>query len=92
MGRRRKDADLEITCTVAEPRTRKPKKEKFEKEKRFSIELKPITTNQELFVNSLKTNIISIAYGSAGSGKCQGEDVEVNLIVSDELYELLISM
>ena len=27
--------------------------------------------------------------GSPGTGKCQGEDVEVNLLVSDELYEKL---
>ena len=51
---------------------------------------KPLTKNQKLFFDCYSHGDEAIMmYGSAGTGKCQGEDVEVNLLVSDEIYEKL---
>ena len=50
----------------------------------------PLTENQRLFFEAYKGGAyFSGLFGSPGTGKCQGEDVEVNLIVSDELYDIL---
>lgn len=52
-----------------------------------------LTPNQSKLFEMYKMGEYCIGVlGSAGSGKCQGEDVEVNLLVSDELYEHLIKM
>ena len=52
-----------------------------------------LTKNQQLFYDIYDRGDYFISlHGVAGSGKCQGEDVEVNLMVSDELYEKLIKM
>ena len=53
----------------------------------------PLTENQANFFDLYKSGSYFMGlFGSAGTGKCQGEDVEVNLIVSDELYEKLKNM
>lgn len=53
----------------------------------------PLTENQAKFFELYKSGSYFMGlFGSAGVGKCQGEDVEVNLIVSDELYEKLKNM
>ena len=50
----------------------------------------PLTDNQKLFYDMYNGGGYFISLlGSPGTGKCQGEDVEVNLLVSDELYEKL---
>lgn len=51
----------------------------------------PLSENQAKFFELYKSGSYFMGlFGSAGVGKCQGEDVEVNLLVSDELYEKLI--
>ena len=53
----------------------------------------PLTDNQKLFFDMYKGGGYFIGlFGSPGVGKCQGEDVEVNLMVSEEMYEKLMSM
>lgn len=55
--------------------------------------IEPLTANQKLFFDVYKRGDYFIAlHGAAGTGKCQGEDVEVNLLVSEEIYEKLINM
>jgi len=50
----------------------------------------PLTDNQKKFFDAYRQGDYFIAlHGVAGTGKCQGEDVEVNLMVSDEIYEKL---
>jgi hypothetical protein len=50
----------------------------------------PLTENQKKFFDAYRQGDYFIAlHGVAGTGKCQGEDVEVNLMVSDEIYEKL---
>lgn len=50
----------------------------------------PLTDNQKKFFDAYKRGDYFMALlGSPGVGKCQGEDVEVNLMVSDEMYEVL---
>lgn len=50
----------------------------------------PLTDNQKKFFDCYKRGDYFIGlFGSPGVGKCQGVDVEVNLMVSDELYEKL---
>jgi hypothetical protein len=52
-----------------------------------------LTENQQKFFDAYKRGDYFIGmFGSPGVGKCQGEDVEVNLIVSDELYDKLIKI
>lgn len=56
------------------------------------ITVDPLTDNQRLFFNLYNQGeTFIVLHGVAGSGKCQGKDVEVNLMVSDELYEKLIT-
>lgn len=51
----------------------------------------PLTENQKLFFEVYKRQDYFIGmFGSPGVGKCQGEDVEVNLLVSDKLYDKLM--
>lgn len=53
---------------------------------------KPLTLNQELFFEAYNAGDYFIAlHGVAGTGKCIGEDEEVNLLVSDEIYKKLLS-
>ena len=50
----------------------------------------PLTENQRIFFEMYDGGgYFMFLLGSSGTGKCQGEDVEVNLLVSDELYEKL---
>lgn len=53
----------------------------------------PLTPNQEKFFEMYRGGAYCIGlFGSPGVGKCQGEDVEVNLMVSEEMYDKLMSM
>lgn len=53
----------------------------------------PLTENQKTFFDAYRQGDYFIALlGSPGVGKCQGEDVEVNLLVSDDLYEKLTAI
>lgn len=50
----------------------------------------PLTENQKKFFDAYKRGDYFVGlFGSPGVGKCQGEDVEVNIMVSDELFERL---
>jgi len=49
----------------------------------------PMTDNQKKTFDLYNSGKNLFLYGSAGSGKCVGENEEVNLMVSDEIYELL---
>jgi len=53
----------------------------------------PLTENQKKFFDAYKLGEYCMALlGSPGTGKCQGEDVEVNLLVSEELFDILSNM
>lgn len=56
--------------------------------------IQPLTDTQADFFDAWDNNDADgyVLYGSAGTGKCQKFDVEVNLMVSDELYEILSKM
>lgn len=72
-----------------QPKTSNSLKIKLDNLKTFE----PLTENQKLFFDAYKKQEYFIMLsGSAGVGKCQGVDVEVNLVVSDELYEKLVKM
>lgn len=50
----------------------------------------PLTANQKKFFDAYKQGDYFVAlHGVAGTGKCIGEDEEVDLLVTDELFELL---
>lgn len=47
----------------------RPKEKFFSKEKRFNIEVSAMNERQAEYIDCMKNNVITIAYGSAGTGK-----------------------
>lgn len=71
------------------------KRNKKQKVNSLNFELQniiPKTENQQKVFDLYDEGKNLFLYGCPGTGKCQGENVEVNLLVSDELYEKLIKM
>lgn len=52
----------------------------------------PKTANQGRVFSEFEDGQNILMHGLPGSGKCQGEDVEVNLMVPDHIYEILKKM
>lgn len=48
---------------------RAPKEKFFQKEKRYAISLTALNNKQKEYINCMQSNIITVAYGSAGTGK-----------------------
>ena len=67
-----------------QPRTQNALKIKLDALKTFQA----LTDNQEKFFEIYRGGAYFMGlFGSPGVGKCQGENVEVSLLVQDEFYE-----
>lgn len=85
--RREDAASQESRQTQHQPKTQNALKIKIDNLRTLS----PLTENQATFFDMYKRGDYCIGVlGSAGTGKCQGENVEVSLLVQDEFYEKFI--
>lgn len=67
-----------------QPKTQNSLKLRVDHLKTFSA----LTPNQEKFFEIYKGGAYFMGlFGSPGTGKCQGENVEVSLLVQDEFYD-----
>ena len=90
MGRKKAET---LECVRESDKSKKRKShEKFlSSEPRFQISITPQTENQLLFLKSLRKDTIIVGQGAPGTGKCIGPDEEIEIMLSDELYDQLLN-
>lgn len=82
--RREEQVENEHHLLTHQPKVQNALKIKLDHLKTFSA----LTPNQEKFFEIYKGGAYFMGlFGSPGVGKCQGENVEVSLLVQDEFYE-----
>ena len=66
-------------------------KKVFEVEKRYHLNFRPKTKNQQIAWQYFQEKPIVILSGSAGTGKCLDFETEIEVFVPDELFDFLSS-